>query len=993
MKGAATLCIVGLLILGANTHRPACPYKNSKKLIRNENINRLSNNVRPTFYDLVLNLDFDVKDPKITGKVEITIDVDSDLTPNNTLHLHSNVTFPELKAIWNRNNGNDTLITCNIKPISSDDITIECPESIIGKNQSVTLNFIATLQQDDMHGAYLVKYQEEDIQKLMIATQFEEEGARRVFPCFDEPHFKAPIQLTLVSKNFSSAEWMANTESESDIFDSTTGVYTTIFKPTPPMSTYLLAFVATQDFTIHYRTLTPSYTYSIFIRKTAEGYWDTAINAGYQVLNLMNNYLNISYKSLGNSKLSLAAIPEFSAGAMENWGLITFRESLLIDEGEGTTRRDIQSIVSVVAHELTHQWFGDYVTLDWWSETWLNEGFAEYFEYYLTDHILNDTEMSYQLVVKEQQDALKVDAYPNSIPLSNKAENVATKADLSTEFGTISYSKGASIIKLINYLLGDDAFHNALSKYLTAFKYSNPTAVNLTHYLQSSYNGTVNLEIVLNEWINASGYPLVTVTVNENNTISISTRKFSSSLNQTGEDLTSKWWIPLTYTTSDKPNFDNNEVTWIDPELLSSFHTQLPANNESWIIVNLQAHGFYRVDYDDTLWDRIIHVLNTAPQTISVLNRAQLLDDVFNIARSMETTDSKQKDLYLRAFNLANYLKNETEYHPWYTFFVEMQYLLDRIQDEDAITALKSKIKEIISSQVEIPSLSGSTNSSRNIDVLKQNLLLTWACKVGHVECLQWADDQFAVYQNLPSYFDNNFRDVVLCSRFATTKFASNDYEYLVSRLNSSILPLEQNDIAKALSCLPDDDVVSKLFNLTLQDNIQFSRMTFNTIANGLLSQGKSKIIATLKYIAKYYENINKKWKGVGSADQLVVTIGSKSSSKDIIDVLKEEFLSNSSFKDNDTLITAVKAAVGSITENMLWVDKYGETLSSVIIYGDDTTSTSTTTSTEPTPTTTSQSPETTTESGSMRIINSDLLWVTLYVLAIKIFFNYHEIN
>ncbi|XP_066249423.1 aminopeptidase N-like isoform X1 [Euwallacea similis] len=488
MKTALSLLITGLFILecyagfGPELHKG----RPTPSRLQDSTGFRLPKTAKPNSYNLSLTFNFGESTPYAGGLVIINLDVDKK-NNKNILYLNSDVKFaPDAVAKWQKSNG--STFDCAIKPQNQSYIQLNCNGDITGTNQTVTIEYTPFVSVNDLEGAYAFWFNENGTQKYIMATQFEQISARRVFPSFDEPEFKAPIRLTLITNDTTGygSHWVANTKEKNTTISN--GVVFTTFEDTPKMSTYLLAFIITQDFHITASTKNLSYDFSIFARKSADDFVSYALEYGPQLIDKMGNTIGITYPSLGNSKITLAALPEFAAGAMENWGLITFRENYLIDEGViKTPERDILGIVEVIAHELTHQWFGDYVTLDWWSDTWLNEGFAQFFEYYLVDQVLPGSEMLKQLITKEQQAALKADAYSDTIPLSNNASDVTTQADFSKEFGTISYSKGASIIKLIKYAIGDKVFFDRLSAYLKEHNHANAESADLITALQ---NGT-----------------------------------------------------------------------------------------------------------------------------------------------------------------------------------------------------------------------------------------------------------------------------------------------------------------------------------------------------------------------------------------------------------------------------------------------------------------------------------------------------------------------
>lgn len=231
-----------------------------------------------------------------------------------------------------------------------------------------------------------------------------------------------------------------------------------VYKTTPKMSTYLLAFIIS-EFSIR-----KDETFGVLARPEFYPQTQYSFNVGRKILAELSTYLDLNYYTLGNDKMDMAAIPDFSAGAMENWGLLTYRErSLLVDE-TATTLSSRQSIAAVVAHEQAHMWFGDLVTCKWWSYTWLNEGFARYFQYFGTAMVETEWSMDLQFVVDQIQSVMGMDSTNATNPLSD--ENTFTPAHLSRMFNSISYNKGATFIRMIEHAMGSDNFKKSLREYL-----------------------------------------------------------------------------------------------------------------------------------------------------------------------------------------------------------------------------------------------------------------------------------------------------------------------------------------------------------------------------------------------------------------------------------------------------------------------------------------------------------------------------------------------
>lgn len=231
------------------------------------------------------------------------------------------------------------------------------------------------------------------------------------------------------------------------------------FDKTPTMSTYLVAFVVSK---FGYAPI-PSMSYAkVYAAKDRLDQSKYAVEVTPKIVTALNKFTNIPYDSK-MKKLDQIAIPDFAAGAMENWGLVTYREKALLWSKEGSTTKNKQSLATVIAHELTHSWFGNLVTCKWWKDTWLNEGFARYFEYHITVEAETTWELEKQFVVEQQQAIFSDDAVAHVMPLSS---DVYTPAEVSNKFGSITYSKGGSVIRMMSHFLGKEKFKEALQNYL-----------------------------------------------------------------------------------------------------------------------------------------------------------------------------------------------------------------------------------------------------------------------------------------------------------------------------------------------------------------------------------------------------------------------------------------------------------------------------------------------------------------------------------------------
>ena len=286
----------------------------------------------------------------------------------------------------------------------------------------------------------------------MAATQFENFGARMTFPCYDEPALKAIFNLKMTHDE--SYNTIANTIGTRAINGD--GTVTTSFQPSPIMSSYLLAFVVS-DFGYSTMTDVEDRLHRIYTHEDSVARTNYALANSPKLLKALEDYVSIGYEL---PKAFHAAIPDFGAGAMENWGLITYKEQYLIVDSN-SHHREVLDSVRVMAHELGHMFFGNLVTCDWWNYIWLNEGFATLFEYQLTDAVYPAMRMRDYFNLKMAMIAFEVDALPTTTPMTTVDSEDTSSNSL------IIYNKAGSVLRMFQYTVGHEIFKETLNEYLT----------------------------------------------------------------------------------------------------------------------------------------------------------------------------------------------------------------------------------------------------------------------------------------------------------------------------------------------------------------------------------------------------------------------------------------------------------------------------------------------------------------------------------------------
>ncbi|KAF4524596.1 hypothetical protein B566_EDAN008551, partial [Ephemera danica] len=429
---------------------------------------RLNFDILPKSYEITLIPYFEDFEPDknftFDGTVKIELFVN---TTTNQIKMHAyDIAIDDTTVKFTHSNGSVLNIFQDLVYNDTDDrqfLNISLTENLI-ENETYILEMSYTGRlNDDLDGFYRSKYVDiNGDEKYMLITQFEQHGARRAFPCFDEPKFKATFTVW-IAHDATHPTVLSNMPAESgteDPVQDLPGWTWTKFQTTPVvMSTYLVAF-SVSDFSalVH----PEDETYKLWARNgLAQTQGHYANNLAPQIVHYMETLTGHPYSL---PKIDQIAIPDFSAGAMENWGLITYRESrLLFDEGVSTTN-DRQRIEAVVTHELAHQWFGNIATCEWWSHIWLNEGFATYFEYHALATIQDTWQLEQQFVYQEMHSVLLTDALNSTHPMNAVVDSPASS---SAAFDNIAYNKGGCIVRYMEYFLGDEIFKTGLNNYLT----------------------------------------------------------------------------------------------------------------------------------------------------------------------------------------------------------------------------------------------------------------------------------------------------------------------------------------------------------------------------------------------------------------------------------------------------------------------------------------------------------------------------------------------
>ena len=448
---------------------------------------------------------------------------------------------------------------------------------------------------DELAGFYRSKYTMADGREgYMAATQFESTDARRAFPCWDEPAAKATFQVSLVAPEGMAAVSNTPIVEEKDLGNGTRLVH---FAETPRMATYLLAFVIGPLETLAGKTRTGT---KVGIRalpdRIAHGRW--GLEESIRVLDYLNEYYGVPYPL---AKLDHIALQDFAAGAMENWGAITYRERILLFDPATSSAQTRQNIVDVIAHETAHMWFGDLVTMAWWDDLWLNESFASWMGTKTTGALHPEWRMWTQFLEQDIVRGLALDGLRSSHPIEVP---VRDPAEIREIFDDISYAKGASVLRMLEQFLGEASFRRGIRNYLKAHAYGNARTEDLWRALGAASRRPVGA--LVGTWTRQTGFPLIDVRVTRkagDARIALSQSRFLYSHILGPSKESTRWKVPIRIGRAGQ-----RKPISLLLEKKSESHplgrSRRPLARD-WIKVNAGQSGFYRVNYPREEWDRL----------------------------------------------------------------------------------------------------------------------------------------------------------------------------------------------------------------------------------------------------------------------------------------------------------------------------------------------------------------------------------------------------
>ncbi|OUM63816.1 hypothetical protein PIROE2DRAFT_36421, partial [Piromyces sp. E2] len=789
---------------------------------------RLPKTVIPTAY----RLDFStsLENVSFQGIAEIDVEVKEE---TNFIVIHaqklnlSNIKISSGKKKWKAK---------SIKYNEKNQYVILSFNTVLKPETSYTLSMqYSGILSDDMSGYYLSKYGDNDNPSYLATTQFEPTSARKAFPCFDEPEFKATFQLNMTvgagltaisNMNVLDIEKIKNSEKKKYIFANST-----------KMSTYLVAFIVSNFKSIS--KTNKGIDISVYARPEQIESTEYALEVATKILRFYESTYDIPYPL---PKLDLVAIPDFEAGAMENWGLITFRETALLYDEKSPSSINKQYVATVVAHELAHQWFGNLVTMKWWDDLWLNEGFADLGTNAAEPEWGMENHWYYMDVLK----AFKTDSSHFTHPIYAEVKD---PEEISGIFDDISYSKGSSVIRMIESWLNNinskqvkrststyssNYFFNRIHKYLDLYKYSNAETKQLWDALESydkDGKPLMNVSETMGTFINQGGYPIVMMKNNKDkNTVDLSQERYFINhmelMNDKAPADNSTWIIPYSYlvysNATGKPELlENKSIT-----LKEDTNIQLPRilerrdenkNVKVFVKGNIDQTGFYRVQYDDEYIQIACEWLKSDLYFMTAIDRAGFLND---ISAQLFNGRTENPEIIL---DCLNFLKNEKSNVVWQSAIDVFKQLLRNFDIHASYGNVKKYVISLIqniANDIGWEETKNDDNTVHNRSQLRATIL-GLACAVGEPKLKAQAIEYFEQIKN--NTFTKEFSDDILKVIYVTGIYYGNenDFNYIFEQYKKETSVQRKSMLQDSLASVNLPFLQEKLFELSISDEIR----------------------------------------------------------------------------------------------------------------------------------------------------------------------------
>ncbi len=846
--------------------------KAKKKLSRSV---RLSADVVPVHYDIFLHPDLEAH--TFRGEETITLAVGK---PVKAVTLHSSeLAIASAAVSFSR----ETLVAEKISyDEKAETATMHFARPIPKGKAKLAIAWSGILK-DNMRGFYKSRYTMEGRDRFMATTQFEATDARRCIPCFDEPAHKAVFEVKLAVAPDRTA--ISNTL-PTGIKEHEAGYKIVSFAPTPKMSTYLLAFIVGDFEAIEKKTKS-----GVLVRVlTVPGKSHQAkfaLDVTARCLEFYEEYFRIPYPL---NTLDMIAIPDFSSLAMENWGAITFREIGLLVDAENTSTSTKELVAEVIAHELAHQWFGNLVTMEWWTDLWLNEGFASYVPYIALTELFPEWNVWDKFATDTLATALKLDALENTHPIEVAVHHPNEIGEI---FDAVSYSKGASVIRMLAEYLGADMFRKGLSHYLKKHSYGNASTMDLWDAFEKVSKKPVKKMMAV--WTGKPGYPLVSVEEKAGKLALSQKRFFSSPASAKKSADTALWPIPLSIVT------DRGEKQL---ELMTKKKLVLPKPNALWHKLNAHEGSLYRVRYEGAMLGALAAPVKD--MLLPAADRLGIIRDLFSLAEAGEVSTTT-------ALDMASLYRNETEYIVWIEVVTGLRTLANLLYGSPEYKPFREYARSIVSDAALRIGWEAKAGEAHDVTLLRP-VLLGSASFFGSEPVLREALLRFKARAS--AALDPDLRGVVYAT--VAREGGEKEYETLLAMYRAESLHEEKNRILGALGLFRDKKLLSRTLAFTMTEEVRMQDRN-GAFASVLINPAGRSL--GWQYLKKNWERIGASYGEGNHLLSRLISVLNRNTTREAYADVKVFFKTHSAPAAERT----IKQTLENIDSNIRWLARDGK--------------------------------------------------------------------
>ena len=790
----------------------------------------LPDNVLPRRYDLTLQPDLG----QFTFRGEETIEVE---VVSATSEISLNCDEIEIQEASVTHGGVTTTASRIGYDKAREIVTLEFTEPVPAGSASLRIKFTGELN-DKLRGFYRSQYTNVEGETAYLATtQFEATDARRAFPCWDEPARKAIFRVTLIIPEEMVA--VSNTPVVEENSPAP-GLRAVRFAETPIMSTYLLAFIVGDLVAIEKEAANDTRV-AVWTTRGKEEHGRFALDTSVKLLSFFNDYFGIPYPL---EKLDHIAIPDFAAGAMENWGAVTYRETALLVDPQNSSAGTRQRVAEVVAHEMAHMWFGDLVTMEWWDDLWLNESFASWMGTKAVDWLFPEWEMWTQFVNMDTNRALSLDGLKNSHPIE---QEVKDPAEVSQLFDAISYSKGASVIRMLEQFLTPATFRQGLYQYLSSHEYQNARTIDLWNALEDASGHPVTS--IMGTWTNQMGYPVLQVDAHRRTDhldLTLTQQRFVyDSILGEEEPEPMQWQVPVRVTHQDA----SQPLATVMNESQTRLQIAGEGTAQQWFKVNPLQTGFYRVNYSSEDWQQLVSPINSL--ALHATDRLGVQNDAYALSRAGLLPITQ-------FLSLAQAYGNERDASVWSDLASNLRDIDQLLRDESCISAFRDFARDLfqpVAREIGWDARPGEGH----LDSLLRSTVLSQAGSYNDPAVLAEAKSRFARYLQDPSSLAPDLRGLV----YSMVGHGGNrdEFDQLWQLARQTELQEEKMRLFLGLARFRQEDLLRNTLERALTDDVR-SQDTISVItavaANG---QGRE---LTWQFVKDNWPEFDRRYGGGG---------------------------------------------------------------------------------------------------------------------------------